>query len=586
MAKRSGPVHVATTTRRYKDRVYQTHLLRRTFREDGKVKHETLGNLSHLPEAVIELIRRALRGESLVAASDAFEILRSLPHGHVLAVLGTLRKLGLERLLDAHRSRERDLITALLVLRILDPVSKLASARELDRETASSSLGELLDLGLVTEDELYGAMDWLGARQERIERALGERHLDEGSLVLYDVSSSYYTGSHCSLAKFGHNRDGKERFPQIVYGLLCDRRGCPVAIEVFAGNTADPNTLGVQIQTLRKRFGLRRVILVGDRGMITEARLREEIEPIDGLDWITALRAPAIQKLAEQKSLQMSLFDRRDLAEIRSPDYPGERLIACYNPILAEDRRRTRLELLAATQAHLDVIVAATRRIRRPLRGRDAIALRIGKVIDRHRVGKHFQLTITETGFAYALDHEGIAREAAVDGIYVLRTSVPARQLPAEQTVLAYKSLASVERAFRSLKTVDLKIRPIHHRTEQRIRAHVFLCMLAYYVEWHMREALAPILFDDEQPALAQTLRKSAVAPAKRSPSAEAKASSRRTPDGLPVHSFQTLLTDLATLTRNRVRHGDASSESFDLLASPTQTQRRALELLGIPLAL
>lgn len=586
MAKRSGPVHVATTTRRYKDRVYQSHLLRRTFREDGKVKHETLGNLSHLPEAVIELIRRALRGESLVAASDAFEILRSLPHGHVLAVLGTLRKLGVERLLDAHRSRERDLITALLVLRILDPVSKLASARELDRETASSSLGEALDLGLVTEDELYGAMDWLGARQERIERALGERHLDEGSLVLYDVSSSYYTGSHCSLAKFGHNRDGKERFPQIVYGLLCDRRGCPVAIEVFPGNTADPNTLGEQIQTLRKRFGLRRVILVGDRGMITEARLREEIEPIDGLDWITALRAPAIQKLAEQKSLQMSLFDRRDLAEIRSPDYPGERLIACYNPILAEDRQRTRLELLAATQAHLDAIVAATRRIHRPLRGRDAIALRVGKVIDRHRVAKHFQLTITETGFAYELDREGIAREAAVDGIYVLRTSVPARQMPAEQTVLAYKSLASVERAFRSLKTVDLKIRPIHHRTEKRIRAHVFLCMLAYYVEWHMREALAPILFDDEQPALAQTLRKSAVAPARRSPGAEAKASSRRTPDGFPVHSFQTLLTDLATLTRNRVRHGESSSESFELLASPTPTQRRALELLGIPLAL
>jgi hypothetical protein len=588
MAKRGRAVHVATTRRRHKGKIYETHLLRRTYREAGKVKHETLGNLSHLPGEILELVRGALAGETYLPATARLEVGRSLPHGHVAAVVGTLRKIGLERALATRRSRPRDLVVAMVAARVLEPGSKLATARGLAPETAASSLGDVLGLGAVDEDELYAALDWLLARQARIETTLAKRHLKEGCLVLYDVSSSYYTGRHCPLAHFGHNRDRKEGFPQIVYGLLCNREGCPVAVEVFAGNTADPATLRPQIEKLRQRFGLTRVVLVGDRGMLTEARIDRALKPA-GLDWISALRGPAIQRLAKEGALQLSLFDEQDLAEIHSPAYPGERLMACRNPLLADERARKREALIRATEKALVPIVAATQRAKRPLRGRAAIGLRVGRVLNHYQVGKYFRLTITDETFVYARHEERIARDAAVDGLYIIRTSVPESEMGAEDTVRAYKDLAHVERAFRSLKSVELKIRPIHHRLADRVRAHVFVCMLAYYVEWHMRRCLAPMLFDDEDPASAHALRTSVVAPAVRSPSAVAKARRKRTEAGTPVHSFQTLLADLATLAKNRMRpmaaHGAAIAE-FDLLTTPTPVQRHAFDLLGVSPAL
>lgn len=594
MASRNGAVHVATTKRTYKGRLYQTHLLRRTYRQGGRVKHETLGNISHLPLPVIDLIKGALRGQTYLPAGQSLEICRSLPHGHVAAVLGTLHQLNLDQVIASRPSKARPLVVAMLVARVLDPRSKLATARGLNEETAFSSLGGVLGLESVTEDEFYAAMDWLLKRQARIEAKLARRHLSEGSLVLYDVSSSYYTGSHCSLARFGHSRDRKRGFPQILYGLLCNRTGCPVAVEVFEGNRGDPRTLGSQVHKLRQRFALQRVVLVGDRGMITSARIREELAPLEGVEWVTALRAPAIHQLAAAGRLQPSLFDERDLAEIRSPDYPGERLIACRNPFLAQERQRKREDLLQATERELDRIRTATQRRKRPLRGQDKIGLRLGKVINRYKMGKYFQLTITDAGFSYQRRDERIAKEAALDGVYIIRTSVPRTLLDASATVRAYKDLSLVERAFRSLKTVDLKIRPIHHRLPDPVRAHVFLCMLAYSVEWHMRRALAPLLFDDEDKELAATLRTSVVAPAVRSPSAQRKATTKRTAaDEQPVHSFQTLLQDLATLTKNRVRPRTAQTDrsasvtpEFEMLATPTPVQRRAFELLGVRPAL
>jgi hypothetical protein len=586
MPTRSGAVHVATTTRRYKDTVYTSHLLRRTYREGGKVRHETLGNISHLPPDLIEIIRHALRGEAYVPASEAFEITRSLPHGHVAAVLATLHKIGLDQILASRRCAERDLVVAMIVERVIDAASKLATARGLSAATASSSLGSELGIDVVDEEQLYAAMDWLVKRQSRIETKLAAKHLDDGCLVLYDVSSSYYTGRHCSLARYGHSRDRRKGFPQIVYGLLCNRQGCPVAVEVFAGNTGDPTTLETQIEKIRGRFGIGRVVLVGDRGMITEARIREELRPAEGLEWISALRGPAIRKLAEDGLVQPSLFDERDLAEISSSDYPGERLVACRNPLLAEERARKREDLLRDTEKELDRIVAATLRERRPLRGKDRIALRVGKVIDRRKMAKHIRLGITETGFSYERDREGIAAEAALDGIYIIRTSVAEEEFAADEVVRAYKDLSHVKNAFRSLKTVDLKVRPIYHRLPNRVRAHVFLCVLAYYVEWHMRRALAPILFDDDDKEFAESLRTSIVAPARRSPKAESKAQTKCTKEGEPVHSFRSLLKDLATLTKNQV-HSPAASKTgaaaeFEMLTTPTPSQRRAFELLEI----
>lgn len=589
MAKREGAVHVATTRRKHGEKVYETHLLRRTYRCGGSVKHETLGNISHLPPNVIEMIRLALKGEAFLPAGSHLEIVRSLPHGHVACVLGTMRKLGLEGIIASRPSRERSLVAAMVASRILDPSSKLACARALDPETATSTLGEALGVSGASEDDLYRAMDWLCARQQRIEAKLAARHLAHGSLVLYDVSSSYYTGSSCPLAEFGHSRDAKKGFPQINYGLLCNREGIPIAVEVFEGNTGDPSTLGSAVEKIRSRFKLKNVVLVGDRGLITSARIEGELSGVEGLRWITALKAPAIRVLAEEGIIQPSLFDTTDLAEISSPDYPGERLIACHNPLLALDRARTRRELLAATEAELDKIVQATRRGKRPLRGKDKIALRVGRVIDRFKVAKHFKLAITEEAFSYERDEKRIEEEAALDGIYVIRTSVPAQESSPEEAVRAYKDLSRVEQAFRCLKTVDLKVRPINHRRPDRVRAHVFICMLAYYVEWHMRESLAPMLFEEEERELAEALRESVVAPAARTPQAKRKAASKRSEDGLPVHSFQTLLADLRTIAKNRIqpvgRHAEGAF-AFDLVTKPTPLQRKALDLLGVSLTL
>ena len=566
-------------------------LLRESYRQAGKVKTRTVTNLTHWPAERVEAFRRVLRGETLVPVNEALTVERTLPHGHTLAVLGTLRRLGLERVLHSRPSRaipagidHRTLVVAMIAARILDPRSKLATARGLDDETALSSLGDELGLDDVDADALYEAMDWLRPRQAAIEKKLAKKHLQDGALVLYDVSSSYFEGTKCPLAKRGLNRDGKKGKLQIVYGLICTTDGCPVAVEVFEGNTADPKTLACQIEKLRKRFGLTRLILVGDRGMLTSARIEEELRPIDGLDWVSALRAPAIRKLVEDGLVTPSLFDQRDLAEITSPDFPGERLMACYNPLLAEKRARTRDELLAATEKELDKVVVATQRARNPLRGADKIGLRVGKVLGRYKVGKHFVATITKDRFTYERNTEKIEAEAALDGIYVVRTSVEAETLDSEKTVQAYKGLAAAERAFRSLKTVDLKVRPIHHRLADRVRAHVFLCMLAYYVEWHMRQALAPILFDDDDKPAAQAARRSVVAPAQRSAKAKRKALTKRTDDDLPVHSFQTLLADLATLAKNHVRFGQNPGVTTTTLTQPTAVQQRALELLRIPL--
>jgi len=559
-------------------------LLRESFRQGDKVRKRTLANLTHWPADLVEGFRRLLQGGCVVEELPDFEIIRSLPHGHVAATLGALRKVGLDKLIAPRRSRRRDLVVAMVVARIIDPRSKLATARGLSGETAFTSLGEVLGISDAHADDLYAAMDWLLARQERIEEALGKRHLRDGTLVLYDVTSTYFEGRTCPLAQFGHSRDGKKDKLQIVVGLLCDVEGRPVAVEVFEGNAGDPATLASQVRKIRERFGLRRVVLVGDRGMITEARIREDLQGIEGLDWITALRAPAIRKLLAEGALQPSLFDERELAEITSPTYPNQRLVVCRNPLLAEERRRKRQELLAATEKQLEKIADAVRRQRGPLGGADKIGLRVGKVVDRFKVGKHFQIEITDTSFAYERDEHKIAAEAALDGFYVVRSSLPQETLEPSQLVGAYKGLSKVERAFRCLKTMDLKVRPIHHRLADRVRGHVLLCMLAYYVEWHMRQVLAPILFDDEDPAAGEALRASTVAPARRSPSAQRKAACKRTERDEPVHSFQTLLADLATITKNRIQPNLLGAEPFEKIAQPTALQQRALSLLGVPL--
>ncbi|MGH9619202.1 MAG: IS1634 family transposase, partial [Bryobacteraceae bacterium] len=513
------------------------------------------------------------------APGEAFQIVRSLPHGHAAAVLGTARRLGLPELIARAPERKRNLVLATIVARVLDPCSKLATARGLDTETCSSSLAQSLDLNSADEDDLYAAMDWLQPRQQRIENALAKRHLGEGSLVLYDLTSTYFEGRHCPLARFGHSRDERSGNLQIVFGLLTNAEGCPVAVEVFEGNTADPKTVAAQVTKLRDRFALKQLVLVGDRGMLTQARIREDLKTAAGLEWITALRSAEIRKLASAGSLQLSLFDQQDLAEVTHPDYPGERLIACRNPLLAAERARKRQELLAATGKELDKVVAATKRKRQPLRGK-AIALKVGQVLGRHKMAKHFSLMLEENRFSYRRQQDSIDRETALDGIYVLRTNVAPAALSSTQTVHQYKNLAAVERAFRSLKSVDLKVRPIHHRLAGRVRTHVFLCMLAYYVEWHMRQALAPILFDDHAPGAGEALRKSVVAPAQRSPQALDKAHRKRTPEGHPVHSFHTLLQDLRTIASNRIRMSETTT--IQMVTAPTPLQQRAFDLLQV----
>ena len=558
-------------------------LLRESYRDGGKVRKRTLCNLSDWPTAHIEGLRGVLRGGTVIAAErDAFTVLRSLPHGHVAAALGTARRIGLDRLLGPDGNRCRDLVLALLVGRILDPASKLAAARALSPATAASSLGEVLGLGEVDEDELYTALDWLLERQPAIEATLAKRHLTNGTLVLYDVSSSYMEGRCCPLAKRGYSRDGRKGTLQIVYGLLCAPDGCPVAIEVFDGNTADPMTLATQVEKLKQRFHLDHVVLVGDRGMITQARITEDIKSA-GLDWITALRAPTIKELLNSGALQLSLFDQRDMASITSPDFPGERLVVCRNPDLAAERTRKREDLLAATERDLTRIKAAVDRKRDPLRGTAAIALAVGAVIDTHKMRKHFDLDITDTAFSFARKTGEIAAEAATDGIYVVRTSLPAETLDDAATVRSYKSLALVERAFRCIKTVDLHVRPVYHWLADRVRAHVLLCMLAYYLEWHMRQRLAPMLFDDTDKQAAEALRASVVAKAQRSPAAVTKQTTGLTEDGLPVHGFRSLLADLATLARNTITTAISPHYPLTVLTRPTPVQQKAFALLGLP---
>jgi transposase len=547
-------------------------LLRESSRLDGKIVKRTLANLSDWPPSQIASLRRVLKGESLVAPAEAFRIQRSTPHGHVAAVLGTLRRLGLERVLSRTQCDERDLVVAMIVARIPEPSSKLATTRGLRQETATSSLASLLGLEqTVDEAHLYGALDWLLPRQQNVENALAKRHLSDGSLVLYDVSSTYFEGRRCPLARFGHSRDERSGNPQIVFGLLTAPEGCPVAVEVFEGNIGDPTTVAPQVNKLRQRFGLKQVILVGDRGMLTSARIREDLKPQDGLQWISALRSVQIQQLVAGGALQLSLFDQHDLAEIRHPSYQGERLIACRNPLLAEERKRKRKELLEATEKQLNKIVTATQRQKKPLRGRREIGLAVGRILGHYKMGKHFRLFIEEDGFRCERKQDNIEREAALDGIYVIRTSVPAVTLSSEKVVERYKGLSDVERAFRSLKSVDLKVRPIYHHLADRVRAHVFLCMLAYYVEWHMRRALAPILFDDDDTQAAEEARRSIVSPAGRSPKAKSKDALKRTGDGMPVHSFQTLLGDLSTLTLNEVH---VENQTMQMLAAATPVQQ------------
>jgi hypothetical protein len=557
-------------------------LLREAFREDGKVKNRTLANLSHWPPEQIEALRLVLKGHSTIGPrlQQAFEIVRSLPHGNVAAVLGIMGQLKLDQLLQPGPQREP--ILALIAQRVLQPGSKLAAARALREQTAHSTLGEELGVGAVDEDDLYQALDWLLPQQPNIEAALAGRHLGEGILVLYDVSSTYFEGHCCPLARYGHSRDERRSNPQIVFGVLADVQGCPVAVEVFEGNTADPKTVAAQIGKLRERFGLKEVVLVGDRGMLTQARIEEELRPQQGLEWITALRSVQIQKLVGDGALQLSLFDQTDLAEITHPDYPGERLVVCRNPLLAAERERKRADIMAAAEKKLDAIAAATRRTRRPLRDPARINYRIGEALGPKKMAKYFRWEITAAGLTYQRDPERIARDATLDGVYALRTSLPAPRLDAAQTVHSYKQLANLERVFRILKSVDLEIRPIHHRLAERVRAHVLICLLAYYVEWQMRRTLAPLLFEDEQRGAQPAV--SPVAPAQRSASALAKARTKRTPDNLPVQSFRDLLRDLATIVKNRIQPTLESIPPFDVVTRPTPLQQRALELIGVTL--
>jgi transposase len=573
MPARTGTAHVVTTTRKYKDQVYRTHLLRRSYREDGVVKNETLGNLSHLPEPLIDIIRRSLQGENFVPAAQAFEVVRSQAHGHVQAVSMAMQRLDFAALLGTKPCRERERVLAMVAARILAPHTKLATTRWWHTTTLAKDFG-VTD---ASEDDLYAAMDWLLARQPAVQKKLAARHLRADGLVLYDLSSSYFEGTCCPLAKLGYSRDGKKGLLQVNYGLLTDARGCPVAVSVHEGNVADSQTLLPEVTRLRHDFGIEQLVLVGDRGMISSKAI-DELRASDGIAWITALKSVSIRALIEQGQLQLGLFDERNLVELSSPDYPGERLVACRNPELAKLRAHKREALLAATERNLAPIKARVDAGK--LAAADAIGLRVGKVIDQYKVAKHFAVEIGERSFTFTRKADSIAAEAALDGLYIIRTSVPAAQMDAPSCVRNYKSLANVERAFRSLKTIDLKVRPIHHRLADRVRAHILLCMLAYYVEWHMREAWRELMFADVDQTAKAT--RDPVAPAKRSEAALAKAAHHTLDDDTPVHSFATLLSDLATIVRNTCRTPRAGDDArtFDVLTTPTAKQKRALDLL------
>lgn len=554
-------------------------LLREAFREGKKTHKRTLANLSDWPEEKIDAFRRLLRDERLVSAQDLLATEKSLPHGHVEAILEMIGRLKLDRLISAQPCRERDLVLAMIVERLIDPCSKLATTRQWHTTTLAQEMG----VAKATEDDLYAAMDWLGERQERIEKKLAARHLSEGGMVLYDVSSSFYEGRTCPLAQFGHDRDGKNGLPIIVYGVMTDGRGCPVAVSVYAGNTGDPSTVADQIEKLRERFGLSQVVMVGDRGMLTQPQI-DKLKQHAGMGWITALTSKAIRRLVDEGALQLSFLDEKNLAEITSPEYPGERLMVCHNPVLEEQRRRKREELLQATETSLDKISQqVARRKKKPFTAAE-IGVKVGKVLGRYKMGKHFQCTIGEGSFTWTRRTESIAKEQSLDGIYVLRTSEPTERLSTEETVRSYKSLAEVERAFRCLKGIDLLVRPIRHRTLDRVPAHIFLCVLAYYVEWHLRRAWAPLLFEDEERGQ-QRQQRDPVPPAQPSSSVQRKKGSHQTVDGLPVHSFESLLKELATRARvtyalksDQANH--ATKTTFQQLTHPTPVQVRALELL------
>ena len=561
-------MHVVTNKIRRGEKEYTATLLRRSFRQDGKVKKETLANLSHLPAEAIDAIRRVLAGETLVGAGEAFEIERSLPAGHVNAALVMARRLGLAELLDGRSSRQRDLCLAMILSRVISPGSKLATARTLGSSTLASELG----VEGVDEDDLYAAMDWLISRQDRIEDRLAARHLRDGEMVLYDVSSSYFEGRTCPLGKLGYSRDGQPGLLQMIYGLLCDTDGRPVAIEVFTGELHDDKTLPSQVAKIKDRFGLCRVTVVADRGMVTRANI-ETLKGAEGVSWITALKAPTIKMLVRNGVFQPSLFDEQNLGEITDPEtFPGERLIVCRNPLVGAQRARKRAELLDATEQELELIKARVEK--GTLLGAAQIGLAVGPALKRFHVKKHFEVQITDMEFSFQRKHQEIAEEAALDGFYILRTNHPATTLPAGDVVRAYKNLEQVERAFRSIKGPDLQIRPIHHRLEDRVRSHVLICMLAYYLTWHLKAAWKPLLFTDEH----HPVTKDPVAKAVRSPAAEQKATTKRTTDGTTAHSYRTLLADLATQTRNRTRIA-GRSETFEKLTQPTALQARALEL-------
>ena len=573
MPARNGAAHVVTTRRVYKDKVYCTHLLRRSYREDGKVKNETLGNLSHLPDSLIDIIRRALQGETFVAAAQAFEVVRSRAHGHVQAAALAMQRLGLAAVIAPQPSRERDLVLAMVASRIVQPDTKLATTRRWHCSTLAEDFG----VADATEDDLYAAMDWLLARQDSIEHKLAARHLRADALVLYDLSSSYFEGSTCPLAKRGYSRDGKPGTLQVNYGLLTDARGCPVAVSVFDGNTADSLTFLPAVQRVRERFGVAQVVMVGDRGMVSQKAI-DDLRGQGGVDWITALKSASIRSLVEQGHLQLGLFDQRNLAEITSPEYPGERLVACRNDALAKLRAHKRESLLQATEALLGLVKASVEAGR--LTGQDKIGVQVGKIINRHKVAKHFELSIAEASLGWARRQAAIDAEAALDGLYVIRTSLEAKRMDAPSCVRSYKALSNVERAFRSLKTVDLKVRPIHHRLADRVRAHILLCMLAFYVEWHMRDAWAPLMFADTDQAAKAT--RDPVAPAKRSVSAQRKAASKLLDDEQPAHSFATLMAEMSTLVRNTCRAPNAGADAptFELLTTASAHQQRALALI------
>jgi transposase len=577
MPTRNGAVHVATTKRVYKGKTYVTHLLRRSLRKGKSVTHETLGNLSHLPDHLIDIIKRSLKGETFVPVADAFRITRSLPHGHVEAVLTMIRKLELDHLIASEPLRRRDLVLAMIAERLLFPSSKLANTRHW-RDT---TLAEELGVAEATEDELYAAMDWLLDRQKAIEKKLAQRHLSDGAMVLYDVTSSYYEGKTCPLACYGHDRDGKTGCPIIVYGVLTDADGRPVAVQVYPGNTGDPKTVPDQVEALTLRFGLARVVLVGDRGMLTQTQI-DVLKKHPGLGWISALRSGAIRRLLADGHLVRTDLESERLAEITSPDFPGERLVACYNPQLAEQRRQKRQDLLAATQAELEALAARVARPEGPPEAAAAIGVRAGKIINHYKMAKHFTLTIRDGHLGWTHKDEAIRKEELLDGIYVIRTSEPAEHLTASDSVRSYKRLALVEQAFRCLKGIDLLVRPIHHRTADRVRAHILLCLLAYYVEWHLRQVWEPLLFEDEELAVDRR-RRDPVAPARASESARLKKKTHLTSGGLPVQSFRTLLAHLGTRCRNTcVVTADPKETTFRQVTEADELQAEALRLIKV----